>query len=67
MFTDTELRKYLAHPDAMVRSFADWAREYRGAGWRGLKRDVINADDMEFKLNARLNALKTGQKKVGTP
>jgi len=58
MFTDTELQALLSHPDSQVRSLADWTREYTGNGWRGLRRDVIAADDCAFRLHARLQTLK---------
>ena len=62
LFTSSELRQLLSHPDAFVRSHADWAREYRGEGWRSNLNanliDVVAADNMEWKLHTRLTQLR---------
>ncbi len=49
------LRDYLAHQDAMVRCYADWAREYWGIRpIRGTKPDRHWATHYLHKLHIRL-------------
>lgn len=40
---NAELRSLLSHPDAQIRSWADWALEARGAGWRNPGSSFPNA------------------------
>ncbi len=54
--TAAQLHGLLSHPDAQVRSLADWTREYRGFGTRGLSGDQYSVDAarMERQLVERL-------------
>lgn len=58
MYTDAELEALLRHPDAFVRSDADWAREYLGKGWRGLERNISAANGAQYRIYARLKRLE---------
>lgn len=52
-------RDYLAHPDAQVRSLADWAMEYWGIrSLRGIKPDRTHASLYLCKLRNRLAELE---------
>ena len=55
-FTIERLRELLSHPDAHVRSLADWALESRGAGWR--RGEGIAPYRIEARLADRLAALE---------
>jgi hypothetical protein len=57
-FAEHELHSMLRHPDAYVRSLADWTKAYRGWGWRNIKPSLSTADEYETKLRNRLAALK---------
>ena len=57
--TNEEIRELLRHPDGMVRSLADWAREYRGNGWRAqITPNEGVAEDFEHRLRERLAQLE---------
>jgi hypothetical protein len=53
--TTEYLRTLLTHPDAHVRSLADWSLETRGAGWR--RGECIAPYRVEDRLRDRLAAL----------
>jgi hypothetical protein len=54
IYTDSQLHELLSHPDAYIRSLADWTREYRGMGTRRVDRDLATADQFERRLGKRL-------------
>lgn len=57
--TEAQLAEMLRHPDAFVRSLADWALDARGRGWRhnNLPNNGIASYRIEDRLDARLEAL----------
>jgi hypothetical protein len=55
-FTNERLRELLSHPDAHVRSLADWACEARRIGWRHAQ--GIPSYRIEDRLADRLAALE---------
>lgn len=57
-FTAEELHSLLSHPDAFVRSYADWTREFRGLGTRGLLPSEYAAELNQIRLANRLQILR---------
>ena len=57
--TNEQIYSLLSHPDGMVRSLADWTREYRGYGtrWQVIPNEGV-AEDYEARLVERLNELE---------
>lgn len=55
--TDQQVAALLSHPNGMVRSLADWTREYRGNGFRGLT-NAAAALNTERKLIVQLERLE---------
>lgn len=56
--TAAELGALLRHPDPLVRSLADWTRQYRGLGWRpNVAANPAAAVTHERRLRARLAEL----------
>ena len=59
MYTTGEVFTLLSHPDAQVRSHADWLREYRGEGWRALGgRKLTDWDAAQREAVALTNRLE---------